>query len=401
VNKHPVLIVGAGIGGLTAALCLAKKGFNVALYEQAHSLEETGAGIQLSPNATHVLHYLGLETQLRSHAFLPTATQFRHWRSGRIISQSELGQAVVNKYGMPYYHIHRGDLLQVLVDAVAIEPRISLTLNTRALSFDQDDREVRVTCNSGTYQGAALVGADGIHSKVREGLWGPQNPKFTGNIAWRALVPANKLPDGLIRPMSSVWWGPGRHFVHYYVRSGQLVNCVCVVEKSGWQLESWTEPGALSELRSDFAGWHDDITQLIDNMDEHSLYKWALFDRDPMPAWGQGRVSLLGDACHPTLPYMAQGAAMAIEDAAVLAGCMERYTNIATALTEYEGLRRQRTAGIQAGSRRNARVFHMSGIQAWLRNRAASTAGRRTLDQLFRYNAIEVADDPRLTTTDL
>ena len=204
-------------------------------------------------------------------------------------------------------------------------------------------------------------------------------------------MPVESLQPNFVRPMSTVWWGPGRHFVHYYVRGGALVNCVCVVEKSGWELESWTERGAISELKADFAGWHPDIQTLIGAADTDSLYKWALFDREPMAQWGQGRVSLLGDACHPTLPFMAQGAAMAIEDGAVLAGCLSRDVEPGIGLKRYEELRRARTAQIQKGSRRNASVFHLSGVKAWLRTRAARTAGARATQGLFGYNALEVA----------
>lgn len=385
------MIAGGGIGGLTASLCLAKRGFDVTVFEQAAELVAIGAGIQLSPNSTRVLHDLGLEAPLRAFAFLPEGTQFRDWRSGKVIAESVLGETVLQQYGAPYYHIHRGDLLRVLFDAVNSSPNVTLNTGAQVESFNQTPEGVEVKTAQGTFTGDALIGADGIHSAIRAGLWGKQAPNFTGNIAWRALVPTERLPKHLIQPMSTAWWGPGKHFVHYYVRGGALVNCVCVVEKQGWEVESWTEPGELSELKADFAGWHDDIQQLIDHADSNSLFKWALYDRAPMPRWGQGRVSLLGDACHPTLPFMAQGAAMSIEDAAVLAGCLGG-GSIENGLVIYENLRRARTTSIQNGSRRNANVFHLSGVKAWLRNRAVRAAGNRVMDQLFRYNALEVAD---------
>ena len=253
--------------------------------------------------------------------------------------------------------------------------------------------QTRVEVNVGgvTHRGDLLIGADGIRSVVRTGLWGAQQPRYTGNVAWRALVPVDRLTPGLIRPMSTAWWGPNKHFVHYYVRCGKFVNCVCVVEKAGWDVESWTEHGDYAELKSDFTGWHPDIQQLIDQADKDSLFKWALYDRAPMPKWGRGRVTLLGDACHPTLPFMAQGAAMAIEDSAVIAGCLELGDTIPASLQRYEDLRRDRTAGIQNGSRRNATVFHLSGVQAWLRNRATRAAGNYAMDKLYRYNALEAA----------
>jgi len=387
VSDLKFLVVGGGIGGLTVALCLAQKGHKVQVFEQAAEFGEAGAGIQLSPNCTRVLHYLDLEQALRAAAFLPEATQIRQWQTGKIISETPLGSEAIARYGMPYYHIHRGDLLKVLVTAA--QQHASITLSTSAIvgSFEQSQERVTLQVDGSVHHGDALIGADGIHSVVRTGLWGEQKPRFTGNVAWRALVPVGRLPSGLIKPMSTVWWGPGKHFVHYYVRSGELVNCVCVTEKSGWEVESWTEPGNKEELTAEFSGWHPDIKQLIENVDQGSLFKWALFDRAPMKRWGSGRVTLLGDACHPTLPFMAQGAAMAIEDAAALAICVEN--NLPRGLRRYEDQRRDRTARVQQSSRRNAKVFHLSGMNAWLRDRAAGVASKNAMDSLYRYNVLE------------
>lgn len=392
ISKLKVLIAGGGIGGLTAALCLAARGHHVHVFEQAAGFAEVGAGIQLSPNCSRVLHELGLEPALRARAFLPEATQFRHWRNGKVISQTPLGADAVQRYGMPYYHMHRGDLLAILVQAARNARNLTLHTNARVASFTQQSQQVSVTVGGVSYEGDLLVGADGIHSVVRAALWGEEQARFTGNVAWRALVPAERMPQGLIKPMSTVWWGPGKHFVHYYVRSGTLINCVCVVEKAGWEVESWTESGDFAELKLDFAGWHQDIQQLIDNAQKDSLFKWALFDRAPMAQWGRDRVTLLGDACHPTLPFMAQGAAMAIEDSAVLAACVTGGEDSAADLQRYEDLRRSRTAGIQNGSRRNATVFHLSGVKAFVRNRAARAAGQGAMDRLYRYNALEAAN---------
>lgn len=386
-----VLIVGGGIGGLTAALCLARRGNKVSVFEQSPVFGEVGAGLQLSPNCTRVLHDLGLEQSILRSAFLPEGTQFRQWDNGKVIGESLLGVSAVARYGYPYYHMHRQDLMRVLVEAVEEDSNIELHTNLQVQGFTQNDEGVRLITGDTNYPGDLLIGADGIHSVISAGLWGEDKPRFTGNIAWRALVPAERLPTDLILPMSTAWWGPGKHFVHYYVRSGELINCVCVVEKKGWEVESWSERGDYNELKSDFIGWHSDIQQLIDHADRDSLFKWALYDRAPMPRWGKGRVTLLGDASHPTLPFMAQGAAMAIEDAAVLAGCLSGRKNIPMALARYEDLRRARTAGIQRGSRRNATVFHLSGVKAWLRNRALKTARNRTMDSLFSYNALKVS----------
>lgn len=385
------LIAGGGIGGVAAALCLAARGFDVEVFEQAPVLGEVGAGIQLSPNCTRVLHALGLEEALRSMAFLPERTEMRHWKTGRTISANPLGRTVEDRFGSPYYHVHRADLMSVLADAAAREPRVSLHTGVRVESISQTDGNVRVRTTAGEATGELLVGADGIHSTVRAALFGAESPTFTGNVAWRALVPAERLPKGLIRPAATAWWGPGRHFVHYFVRRGELVNCVCVVEKPGWEVESWTERGEHTELKADFSGWHETVRLLIDNMDPDACFKWALFDRPPMPRWGRGRVTLLGDACHPTLPFMAQGAAMAIEDGAVLAACLAAGGPVDEALQHYETLRRPRTARIQAGSRRNAKVFHLSGMAAWLRNRAAARASGSVMEGLFGYDALNAA----------
>ncbi|MCY3811525.1 MAG: FAD-dependent monooxygenase [Gammaproteobacteria bacterium] len=387
-----VLIAGGGIGGLSAALSLAQSGFEVEVFEQAPEFGEVGAGIQLSPNATRVLHHLGLAEALEACAFLPEGTEFRSWRTGRLISNSPLGESARASYGFPYYHVHRGDLLAVLVAAARTVPRISLHTCARVDRFEQDANGVHVTVAGVQHAGDALIGGDGIHSAVRAGLFGPEAATFTGNVAWRALVPVARLPDGLIAPAATVWWGPGGHFVCYYVRRGALVNCVCVREKQGWEVESWTERGEYTELKDDFAGWNDTVQALIDNADPDALYKWALHDRPPMRQWGRGAVTLLGDACHPTLPFMAQGAAMAIEDGAVLAACLRRSSDVPAALSRYENLRKGRTAGIQRGSRRNARAFHMRGVQAWLRNRAVRRAGARAMASLFEYDALTAAE---------
>ena len=386
-------VVGGGIGGLTAALCLARAGHNVQVFEQTDESVATGAGIQVSPNAARVLHHLGLQDALMTKGFLPKATQMRSWRSGRVISETTLGDVALERYGAPYYHIHRADLMDMLVSAVSAEPTIRLNVSSRITNFSQDATGVRLVAGEHEHQVDLLIGADGIHSSVRACLWGDQQADFTGNVAWRMLVPVNRLPEGLIAPNATVWWGPGKHFVHYLVKGGDCVNCVCVVEKAEWQAESWVAAGSMSELQADFAGWHDTIQQLLDQTDDGTLFKWGLFDRAPMRTWGIDRVSLLGDACHPTLPFMAQGAAMAIEDAAVLANCFSNGADVVAALRRYEDLRKARTAGVQRGSRRNATVFHLSGLKAWLRDRAASKAGKHSMDRLYRYDPLTVGLD--------
>ena len=348
-----------------------------------------------------MLHRLGLAEALEAAAFLPVGGQMRDWSSGETVFESELGDGARRRYGYPYYHIHRADLIGALAAAAAAEPRIALHSAAEVSHIEQSAAEVSLAAGGVRYRGRALVGADGIHSAVRSYLFDPEAPTFTGTVAWRSLVPAARLPEGFVRPVSSNWLGPGGHVVHYYVRRGEFVNCVCVVEKRGWERESWTERGDHAELRRDFAGWHEGVQRLIDAMDPDACYKWALFDRPPMPRWGKGRVTLLGDACHATLPFMAQGAAMAIEDGAVLAECLAAGDDVAASLTRYEDLRRDRTARIQEGSRRNAEVFHMRGAAAAERNRTFAGTRGRTLDWLYRYDAFDLeaaaADRPPQT----
>ncbi len=387
-----IAIVGGGIGGLTAALCLAQRGFAVTVLERARAFGEIGAGIQLSPNATRVLAALSLTPALEARAFRPAGTELRDWRSGDIITKNMLGRDILRTYGFPYCHIHRADLVAVLAAAAGADPAITLKTGVRVDHVTDEGPRVRLEGPELDLDADLAVGADGIHSILRRHLFGPDNPRFTGNIAWRGLIPAERLPEGLVRPVSTGWLGPGSHFVHYFVRGGDLVNCACVVEKPGSMRESWTEPGDHRELGHAFDGWHGQIMTLIDAIDRNRLFKWALFDRPPMPGWSRGRITLLGDACHPTLPFMAQGAAMAMEDGAVLARHLADGGSLARALLGYEEERRPRTTRVQEASRRNAKVYHLTGPEAVERNRAMAEARGRTLDWLYRYDATTGSD---------
>ena len=397
MSNSRVVISGGGIGGLSAALSLAQQGFNVQVLEQAEEFADVGAGIQLSPNATRVLDDIGVLDAVRARSFQPEGGEMRVWKSGEVLTFSQLGDLVERRFGSPYLNAHRADLVQCLADAAQQHPAITLQTGARVSGFEQhagevsvvveqEHRETSVTCD-------VLIGADGIHSVVQAGLFGHSKPRFTGNVAWRALVPAAALPQGVVAPRTTAWWGPGKHFVHYYVRDAELLNCVCVVEKSGWQIESWTEPGDYNELRSEFAGWHDSLQVVLEHVEPSSLYKWALFDRQPLPVWSKGHVTLLGDACHPTLPFMAQGAAMAIEDGAVLARCLraglDEGGSIPEALQRYERLRMKRTAAVQLGSRSNARIFHLSGLPAYFRNLYVKYGNpKNPWLELFQYDAL-------------
>lgn len=384
-----VLIVGAGIGGLTHALCMSRAGHRVTILEANPSVEFLGAGVQISPNATKVLQSIGLGPELARVATVPEYASFRHWRTGACIHQSRLGSAINERFGAPYYHLLRSDLMRLLVDVVAQDARIDLIYGVKALGFEVKGDAVSVRSPDARFTGQVLVGADGIHSSIRQGLFGEQMPRFTGQVAWRFLAPAARLDPSAVAPGVTAWWGPGQHFVHYLVGQGQWVNCVCVLESTQWAQESWVQRGEVAAVAEDFKGWHPSLASLIKAADASEVYKWTLFDRPEMPSWGAGPVTLLGDACHATLPFMAQGAAMAIEDAAVLSRCLREGSEVQASLKQYEALRKPRTTYVQRASQRNGRVFHARPPLSWLRDRVAPWAGRQTMARLYDYDALD------------
>ena len=352
-----ILISGGGIGGLTAALCFLHHGAEVAVLERAPKLGEVGAGIQIPPNAMKVFAALGLDAALAETAFRPLAIEARMGRSGRELFNIPLAEHAVKRWGAPYLHIHRTDYIAVLAAALRAQSPDALQLGSEVTDYSQTEDTVEVQLADGRrISGDALIGADGIHSPVREQMLGAEKPIFTGNIAWRAVVPMAALGAHAPRPTACVWMGPGKHCVTYRLRRGTLANFVGVVERDDWTTESWTERGTREEALADFADWHPTITRLLGEADR--LYRWALFDRAPLPRWVDGRVALLGDAAHPMLPFMAQGAAMAVEDAWVVAREMTQKTSPARGLEAYQHLRQTRASRVQAGSRANAKTFH-------------------------------------------
>lgn len=383
-----VVIVGAGIGGLTHALCLSRAGHRVTILEANPSAEFFGAGIQISPNATKVLQSIGLGPELARAANVPEYASFRHWRTGANIHQTRLGSSINEQFGAPYYHLLRSDLMRLLMDAVVQDARIDLIFGVKVSGFEVQGDAVSVRSKGASFTGQVLVGADGIHSSIRHGLFGNQAPRFTGQVAWRFLVPAAGLDPSLVAPAVMAWWGPGQHFVQYLVGQGQWVNCVCILESTQWAQESWVQRGEITDVAEDFKGWHPSLGALIKAADAPEVYQWALFDRPEMPSWGTGPVTLLGDACHATLPFMAQGAAMAIEDAAVLSQCLRGGTQIQASLKQYEALRKPRTTYVQRASQRNGRVFHARPPFSWLRDQVAPWAGRKTMARLYDYDAL-------------
>jgi salicylate hydroxylase len=355
--KQTILIAGAGLGGLTAALALLRDGHDVRVFEQASQLGEVGAGLQLSANATRVLSLLGIDDAVRAVASVPAGKQVRLWSTGQSWKLFDLGRESVQEYGNPYYTMYRPDLHAVLVDAVRALKPDAIVLGARCASFESNDAGVTLVLEDGQrFSGDLLVGADGVHSKVRQGLVGKDAPTFSGCLAWRGVIPAKNLPAHLQEPVGTNWIGPGGHVIHYPLRRGELVNFVGVVERSDWTVESWTAAGSVEECLADFANWNEDVHTLIRAI--ATPYKWALMVREPLQQWTQGRVTLLGDACHPTLPFLAQGAAMAIEDGAMLARCLRETADPQHALRRYQDARVERTTRIVQGSAANTKRFH-------------------------------------------
>ena len=348
-----IAIVGAGIGGLATAALLRRAGHTVHVYEQAPRFARVGAGIQMAPNAVKVLRGLGLEEHIRRIAFQSPVALSREWNTGEITSELELGAEVEERSGAPYLFLHRADLHTALLSAV---PGDSLHLGMKLVGLEQDAAGVRLAFGDGSRVRADMViGADGVHSLVRETLLGAEQPRFTGRVAYRTTYSAARLGANRITPVRTKWWGPDRHMVIYYVTAAldELYFVTSVPESAEWMTpESWSAKGDLEELRAAYAGFHPEVQAVLEACPE--VYKWALLDRDPLPRWSEGRVALLGDACHPMTPYMAQGAASALEDAAVLARCLEHGgRDLERTFAMYEATRKPRASAIQTSSSTN------------------------------------------------
>jgi salicylate hydroxylase len=351
-----ILIAGAGIAGLAAALALARKGHAVQVIEQAPALEEVGAGLQLGPNAMRVLDALGIGEAVAAAGQSPAAITLRDGRSAREILKVPLGDAGRRRWGAAYVTLHRADLVAILAEALEAAQPGALQLGTELAGVDNRVDGVAITTASGeTLAADLLIGADGIRSAVRAHLFGRETPRFTGHVAWRALVRIDPADSAAPPPGVGAWLGPRRHAVTYRIRP-DLVNLVAVTEQSDWREEGWNLPGDADRLRADFVGWSA-LAHLLARV-ERPL-RWALFDRKPMRGWHRNRALLIGDACHPMLPFLAQGAAMGIEDGYALAELLPLEGEaIEPALSRFFALRQPRTARIQAMARSNGVDFH-------------------------------------------
>jgi salicylate hydroxylase len=349
-----IAIIGGGIGGLTAAISLLQAGFDARVYEQARWLAELGAGINIGPNASRILIRLGLGDECARVAFRSPHFHQRRWQDGRTLTRVPLGREIEDAFGAPHMIFHRGELHSLLARAV---PSERVHLAHRCVDVrQQGDRVVATFDNGATIEADALIAADGIHSTVRRILRGPEKPRFA-NRAYRGLIPAEKVPD--VPRESTAFLGPRGHFIHYFVSAGRYLNFVGHKEQdTEWLSESWSEPGKVSDLRAAYAGWHSQVQRIIDAVDE--TFIWAVLDREPIERWTHGRITMLGDACHPMLPYMGQGGAQAIEDAAAITAALLRCgDDVEAGLRLYEAARRPRASKIQNGSWENKTRFHM------------------------------------------
>lgn len=358
-GRMRVAVVGGGIGGLSTALFLLRAGLdNVTVFESAPELREIGAGIQVAPDAVRLLRRIGLAERLREVGVrLEVGWEFRRWEDGRVLFSQELGDACERMFGEPYYTVHRAHLLDMLLEAV---PDGVVRLGCRCVDVNQDGDEVELTFGDGSGERAdVVIGADGIHSAVHEAILPPHPAAFSGLSAYRCLIPAEQAPEEARRPVTTLWLGPDRHFVHYPVSAGREINLVTANPAGDWREESWTAEGRVEDLAAEFEGWDERVRRLIASATETKQY--AFYDREPIERWAVGHVALLGDAAHPMMPFFAQGATQAIEDAAVVAGCLGEATRgtVEEALRRYESLRKERASRVQMLSRARREHHHM------------------------------------------
>jgi 6-hydroxynicotinate 3-monooxygenase len=369
VNEMRIAVIGAGLGGLTAAAILHRRGFAVDVYEQAGGFARVGAGIQMSANAMRVLRGIGVGERIERIAFRPSYWRNRDWDTGNLRFELTLGTAAEQRHGVPYLLMHRADLHEALAASVPAE---KLHFRKRLIEIDQASSGVTLKFEDGSFAEAdMMVGADGVHSRVRELICGPQAPNISGRVAYRAVFPSSLLGDVAIEDCTK-WWGPDRHIVIYFTKHDRSeLYFVTSVPEPEWCAESWSAKGDLSQLRDTFAGFHPHVQAVLRACPE--VHKWALLERDPLPAWSKDAIVLLGDSCHPMTPYMAQGAATSMEDAAVLARCLETSANVRGAFQRYEAARKERTSRVQLSSHKNE----------WLKDRTET-------DWVYDYDAWSV-----------
>ena len=391
VSKPRILIAGAGIGGIVAALALLQRGFGVTLYEQVPELHELGAGIAIMPNGSRLLIGLGLEAALEPIASVPSTRETRLFDTGESWPMPG-SMSSAARFGSPFWLLHRGDLHLKLASALEQRSPGAIHVGVRCVGFEQDAQGVDMLLETGEkIRGDALIGADGVHSRIRRALFGEGRATFTGFMAWRAVIPMLRLAPRLRRETFTAWLGPLGQIVTYPLRRGELLNIAATVERSDWRVEGWSEAGTVDECRRDFPGWHEDVHAMLDAVDVP--YKWALLGRPPLQHCSVGRVTLLGDACHPTLPTLGQGGNMAIEDAIVLARCLDTFADIPEALQRYEVARLDRTSRIVLSSLegaeriRNPALADPERARSFMDRTFGPDTSSARLEWLYEYDA--------------
>jgi len=386
-DRH-IAIAGGGIAGLSAALAIAGPETAVTVYEQAKRLEEVGAGLQVSPNAWRALEaFHGGETsvadRIKPVSVTPEAIRMRRGRDARVIARIPLGETAERRWGAPYRVVHRADLQTALLDAIAEVPGITLRLATPVDGYDLTEDGLNVLLSDGAAEPAdGLIGADGVWSAVRWQVSGESDPVYSGKVAWRATIPADQVPDGINPRETGLWLGRDAHLVHYGVRDGDDMNIVAIFADD-WREPGWSAEGDPREVRARYAGWHRLARAVVDAPDR--WLKWPLADRDPLTRWGEGPVTLAGDAAHPMLPFLAQGAAMGIEDGYVLGQALATATDIPAAFRLYENRRMNRTARVQQEARSNGQVYHLGGIMSAGRDATLGLLGPEPLLSRFDW----------------
>ncbi len=390
-DKYKILIAGAGLGGLAAAACLLMDGHDVEVYEQSRALSEVGAGIQISANAMHVLRHIGVDVELSEQAVRPLAYTFCMGDTGEVVQSFALSLQHEQAHGAPYFHVHRADLHDILARRVlALKPGC-IHIRHRLVEYVEDADGVTAVFDNGKRVTAdMLVGADGLKSVVRLQMRGADNPVYTGDSVWRAMVPAEKVLREFDVVEQKLWMMPGGHAIAYFIRNCKIVNFGLVKKKAKTSEESWTIRRPWEELKADVEGWNPAVQAIVDAADKDACYLWALHIREPKSDWSTDRVTALGDSVHATLPYLAQGAAMAFEDAAVLMRSLRQESNLSQALQLYQRNRYARTGRVVRESSENGRVFHQPSRDALRDVFANRNMGQERSSWLFSYNPLTV-----------